>query len=907
MKNLDAQAILKTMHQPLIVLAKDLIVKGANGAFYDTFKVEPDETEGVAIYDLGNGQWDIPKLRELLTDILPSSGSVDDFVVEHSFESIGRRVMKINALEIPEQDPDVILLAIDDITQQEDLLSQLEWQKKLAEETIAASPVPFLVLGEDLRVQKANNTFYDTFKVDREETIGRLVYELGNNQWDIPKLRELLEDVLPESNTVDDFEVEHDFEEIGHRVMVLNARRIDHLQLILLAIDLTSHRVIERTQIEEAERRSFTLELVDRMREENDPEALVDVTCAALGHRLGADQVLFGKVDDGDEHFVPHIWNSTARPETRPRVEIPFPDRLTAGQTVAVDDVKGDPAVSSLVYVPLTEGGHLRATMGVYFLTPHEWRSVDVKLVEDVAERLRDAVARCRTEVQLRESQERFLLATKATNDVIWDWDMVAGIYWCNENLELMFGHDPEQMKPGPQFWIDRIQKEDRKRVQESFYGALEGSARTWTEEYCYPHANGNVATVVDRGFIIRNTEGKAVRMLGSMIDVTAERDMEIRLRQVQKLEAIGQLTGGVAHDFNNLLTVILGNAEMLGADLGDRHDLRRLAKMIETTAERGAELIKRLLAFSRTQTLEPRLVDVGDLMNGIESLLRRTLTSNIDIAFNRSGRRWKTEIDPSQLESAILNLTLNARDAMPDGGVLTIDIANADLDEAAASGADVTPGEYVMITVTDTGEGITADVMARIFEPFFTTKDVGDGSGLGLSMVYGFVKQSGGHITIDSAPGEGTSVKLYFPRSAGPDVGTEVQRPKNMIVGGNETILVVEDDALVREHLINQLKGLGYEVIGAASGPNAMELLQKVPQIDLLFTDLMLPDGMNGRQLGATVQEIRPEVKVLFTSGYTDQAMVDREGLDPDLELLRKPYRREQMAAKVRKVLDRR
>ncbi|MFO8125950.1 ATP-binding protein [Roseovarius sp.] len=904
MKNLDAQAILKTMHQPLIVLDKYLFVKGANRAFYHKFEVNQAETEGVAIYDLGNGQWDIAKLRELLTDILPTSGSVDDFVVEHCFESIGRRIMKINAREIPEHDPDVILLAIDDITQHQDLLSQLEWQKELAEETIEASPVPFLVLGEDLRVQKANDTFYDAFKVDREETIGHLVFELGNNQWDIPKLRELLEDVIPENDTVDDFEVEHDFEEIGHRSMVLNARRIDHLQLILLAIDLTSHRVIERTQLEDAERRSFTLGLVDRMREEEDEESLVDVTCAALGHRLGVDQVLYGEIGDSDGQFMPHLWSNGPRPEASQNVQIPFLDLLKEGQTVTIDDTQEYTAVSGLVYAPLMEGGQLRAVLGVQFLTPHDWRSVDVKLVEDVAERLRDAVARCRKEAQLRMSDERFLLVTKATNDVIWDWDMIAGTYWCNENLQTMFGHDPAQIKPGSEFWIERIHAEDRERVRDSFYAAASGLASTWTEEYRYPHANGNLATVVDRAFIIRNSEGKAVRFLGSMIDVTAERDMENRLRQAQKLEAVGQLTGGIAHDFNNLLTVILGNAEMLSDALDDRKDLRRFAKSIETTAERGGELIKRLLAFSRTQMLDPHLVDVDALVKGIEGLLRRTLTANIDIAFTRTGRRWKTEIDPSQLESAILNLTLNARDAMPEGGLLTIDIANAELDEAtaAASEEDVNPGEFVLITVTDTGEGIHAEVMARIFEPFFTTKEVGSGSGLGLSMVYGFVKQSGGHIYIDTAPGEGTSVKLYFPRARKSAPQPDVPAANSAMLGGDETILVVEDDTLVRDHLISQLEGLGYEVIAAASGPDALELLKQAPQVDLLFTDIVLPDGMNGRQLAETVQALRPEMKVLFTSGYTDKTM-----LDPDVEFLKKPYRREQMAARLRKVLDRR
>ncbi|MCA1776814.1 MAG: response regulator [Loktanella sp.] len=554
------------------------------------------------------------------------------------------------------------------------------------------------------------------------------------------------------------------------------------------------------------------------------------------------------------------------------------------------------------------EDAHLRAILGVHFLKPHKFQSGDIKLVEDVAERLRDAVARCRTDAELRASKERFLLATKATNDVIWDWDVIARTYWCNENMQQTFGYDLAENEFDPAFWESQIYADDKDRVIESYCAAIKGSASSWIEEYRFMRADGTPATVVDRAFIIRNAEDTAVRILGSMIDVTIERDMENRLHQSQKLEAVGQLTGGVAHDFNNLLTVILGNAELLSEDLDDRQDLRRLAKMIETTAERGAELIKRLLAFSRTQTLEPRLVDVGDLMNGIESLIRRTLNANIDIAFNRTGRRWKTKIDPSQLESAILNLTLNARDAMPEGGVLTIDIANAKLEsDVAKSEQDVNPGDYVMISVTDTGEGIPTDVMARIFEPFFTTKEVGEGSGLGLSMVYGFVKQSGGHIHIDSAPGEGTSVKLYFPRSPQPDVQVDEPEADGSILGGDGTILVVEDDTLVREHLVNQLKGLGYHVFDAASGPAALQLLEQRPQVDLLFTDIVLPDGMNGRELAEIVQKMRPEMKVLFTSGYTDKALIDPERLDTDVELLRKPYRRAEMAEKVRKVLGRR
>lgn len=388
--------------------------------------------------------------------------------------------------------------------------------------------------------------------------------------------------------------------------------------------------------------------------------------------------------------------------------------------------------------------------------------------------------------------------------------------------------------------------------------------------------------------------------------DISEQRNMEQQLRESQKMEAVGQLTGGVAHDFNNLLTIILGNAEILQEELSDLPHLQRLAKMSLDAADRGADLTSRLLAFSRKQALEPKLLDVAPLIQGMDGLLRRALPESIDIEIVRSGGLWKIEADKTQLESALLNLAVNARDAMPNGGSLTIEMANAMLDDNyVAMEPDVRPGQYMVIIVTDTGTGMPPDVLARVFEPFFTTKEVGKGSGLGLSMVFGFVKQSGGHIRIYSELNEGTAIKMYFPRSRRDQENATVASPLVKVTGGAEKILVVEDDCAVREYVSAQLHSLGYRVLEVAKGAEAIEIFKQTADIDLLFTDVVMPGGMGGRELADAACKLQPNLKVLFTSGYTENSIVHQGRLDPDVKLLNKPYRREQLALKIREALD--
>jgi PAS domain S-box-containing protein len=387
--------------------------------------------------------------------------------------------------------------------------------------------------------------------------------------------------------------------------------------------------------------------------------------------------------------------------------------------------------------------------------------------------------------------------------------------------------------------------------------------------------------------------------------DISDRLQLEAQLRQSQQLESIGQLTGGVAHDFNNLLTVIQGNAELLQEAVTDPQ-LDSLAEMISNAAQRGAELTQRLLAFARRQVLEPRSVDTNELIAGMDELLRRTLGEHIEIEMVRAAGLWRAMVDPVQLESALLNLCLNARDAMPHGGRLTVETANARLDrDYAEHHAEVQPGQYVLVAVSDTGHGVAPEHLSRVFEPFFTTKEKSKGTGLGLSMVYGFIKQSRGHVAIYSEPGQGTTVKMYLPRVMGEAAKNEESDERVAHAGGTETIVLVEDDDLVRRFAEGQLLALGYQVISAGNGPDALDLIRGRDDIDLLFTDVIMPGGMTGRQLADEARALRPGLKVLYTSGYTENAIVHHGRLDAGVHLLAKPYRRGDLAAALRAALN--
>jgi PAS domain S-box-containing protein len=404
----------------------------------------------------------------------------------------------------------------------------------------------------------------------------------------------------------------------------------------------------------------------------------------------------------------------------------------------------------------------------------------------------------------------------------------------------------------------------------------------------------------------VRNVDGDIDRLIGAVRDITDRVRSEERLRDSQRMEAIGQLTGGVAHDFNNLLQVIRGNLELLSSSVaGDARAQTRLRNAV-FGAERAAQLTRQLLAFARRQPLAPKVVNLSRLVSDMADLLRRTLGEAIEVETVVAGGLWNTIADPVQVESAILNLALNARDAMPNGGRLTVEITNASLDETyVRTVRDVTPGQYVMIAVTDTGEGMSDDVRARVFEPFFTTKSDGKGTGLGLSMVYGFVKQSNGHIQIYSEIGQGTTVKIYLPRSRQSE-----QRPLLLLdeppqPEAGRTILVVEDEAAVREAAVGMLDELGYRSLQAADAASALTLVEAGERIDLVFTDVVMPGPLRTRDFARKLHELRPRLPILFTSGYTDNAIIHQGRLDEGVHLISKPYAKAELARRIAQLIS--
>ena len=469
---------------------------------------------------------------------------------------------------------------------------------------------------------------------------------------------------------------------------------------------------------------------------------------------------------------------------------------------------------------------------------------------------------------------------------------------------ELMCAPDIESVRGADV--LDFVAEEDHERFRAHILSVIDGRRESIT--YQLVDCNGDRHWIESHAAAIRLADDAQHAYIAISRDKTEELKTAAQLVQAQKMESIGRLTGGVAHDFNNLLTVMLGNAEVLVERLADRPELRHLAGMIEQAAQRGSELTHRMLAFARRQVLRPTELDVNTLVTQLTDLIGRTLGEDVRVRLDTAPGLWHVSADPAQMESALLNLALNARDAMPDGGMLTIETSNVHLDaDYAALNPAATPGDYVLVAVSDSGTGMTPAVMEKAFDPFFTTKPTGKGSGLGLSMVYGFVKQSQGHIKIYSEAGQGTTIRIYLPKSA---EGTAVREIPEAVhetdVNGQETILVVEDEEAVRAYVCAQLRDLGYRVLEAPHAEAALAIFEGEDgaSIDLLFTDVVLPGGLNGRQLAERAALLHPRLKVLYTTGYTENAVVHNGKLDAGVQLLTKPYRRADLARQIRQAL---
>ena len=594
-----------------------------------------------------------------------------------------------------------------------------------------------------------------------------------------------------------------------------------------------------------------------------------------------------------------------------------------------IRELRADPALRDLPVILLSaragEDARIDGLQGGaddYLTKPFSARELIARVTANLA------MARLRREatLELRESESRFRNMAENSPVILWMTDQTGDVVYINRRWSEFTGQTVEAAS-GRGVW-EMIHPEDRGTSHETF---IEASAahESFRAEYRLHHREGGFRWALSAAAPRISDDGEFLGYIGSVIDISERKDAErvlqeanellearvtaaiaeqaeaeAQLRQAQKMEAVGRLTGGIAHDFNNVLQVIGGNLQLLTRDVsGSLRGEQRLSTAI-TALDRGAKLASQLLAFGRRQPLAPKVINLGRLIRDISDMLRRAIGEGIEIETIIGGGLWNTFVDGAQVENALLNLAINSRDAMNGHGKLTIEAGNASLDDAyATQRSEVVPGQYVMLAVSDTGSGIPADLVDRVFEPFFTTKPEGQGTGLGLSMVYGFVKQSGGHVKIYSELGQGTTIRIYLPRSRQPeDVATQVD-PEHA-TGGTEVVLVVEDDDEVRRTAVDLLTDMGYRVLKSRDAQSALAIVESGVSIDLLFTDVVMPGPLRSPELARKARERLPNIAVLFTSGYTENAIVHGGRLDEGIELLSKPYTRDALARKIRHVL---
>ncbi|WBT07090.1 PAS domain S-box protein [Brevundimonas vesicularis] len=707
------------------------------------------------------------------------------------------------------------------------------------------------------------------------------------------------------------------------------------------------NNITERKQSET--RQNALLELNDAIRDLTDAGEIAQASAQVLARTMGVSRAGYGTVDTAAETIT------IARDFNQPGVNsiagvLSFRDYgsyiedIKRGETVAIDDVALDPrtadtaealraiSAGSFVNMPLMEQGRVVAMVFVNHATARHYTDSDLRLMREVAERVRTATERARSEAALRDSEAQFRVFAQATPIQIWASWADGSLYWFNPQVYAYSGL-AEGALDGTTGWGKVVHPDDLDWASERWVQAL-ASGQVYENEFRIRRHDGVYRTFMVRAEPVHDEEGRILRWVGSNTDIedlrrqsaelarfnetleeqVAERtsalmQAEEALRQSQKMEAVGQLTGGIAHDFNNLLAGISGSLELITNRIAQgRHaEVERFTVAAQGAAKRAAALTHRLLAFSRRQTLDPKPTDPNRLIRGMEDLVRRTTGPGIEVEVVAGAGLWPVLIDAHQLENAVLNLCINARDAMPSGGRLTIETGNRWIDARTAKAQDLEPGQYVSICVSDTGTGMAPEVAARAFEPFFTTKPLGEGTGLGLSMIYGFVRQSGGQVRIYSEAGEGAMICLYLPRHFGEvddaDLIPEVEQAPRAQAG--ETVMVVDDEPTVRMLVAEILHELGYQCIEASDGVAGLKLLQSGARIDLLVTDVGLPGGMNGRQMADAARIDRPDLKVLFITGYAENAVVGNGHLDPGMHVMTKPFAMEALGSRIRELIE--
>ena len=758
--------IFNTVREGILVLDEHMRVLSANRSFFNIFKVASSDTIGSPLYELGNGQWNIPYLRVLLEELLPKNDTVDDYEIEHNFEGIGKKTMLLNACKITvkKNDPPIILLAIEDITDRREIERGLEKARKepavtkisedeareYAESIINTVREPLIALDQDLRVVTASRSFYEVFKVTPKDTVGLLIYDLGDKQWNIPKLRELLETILPENATFDNYEVEHKFSTIGRRIMLLNARQIKRVsgkeQIILLAIeDITERKRLEELLTESEKRYKRVFETA------SDGILLLEKTNGII--------------------------------------------------------VRGNPSAGKML------GYSEKEYIG--------------KKLQDIG-------------VPLDMSDFSALMQDLDKKGII-NYDDV--------------------------------------------------SVKTKSGQYIHTDIY-----MVDRAKLAQC----------NIREITERKKLEAQLIQAQKMEAVGLLAGGIAHDFNNIMSAIVGYGYLLQTNMNSDDPLREHVDQILVSADRAAEVTHSLLAFSRKQLLNPKPIAINALMKRFEKLLSRLIGEDIELSTSFTDKDLIIMADAGQIEQVLLNLATNARDAMSHGGHLTLDTQLVELDDTFIRVHGYgEPGMFAVISMSDTGSGMDKETMSKIFEPFFTTKDTEKGTGLGLAMAYGIIKQHSGYINVYSEPEKGTTFRIYLPAIESTEAVIVTPAIEPLTSRGNETILVAEDDAALRKLFSTVLQAYGYKVILAKDGEEAIsKFMDNKDRIQLVMLDMIMPKK-SGKEVYDRITQIRPDIKTLFSSGYTADRIHKDSRPKGGFDFIMKPVSPKDLLKKIREVLD--
>jgi PAS domain S-box-containing protein len=765
------------------------------------------------------------------------------------------------------------------------ILAELEAEeaRRYAESIVETVREPLLVLDADLKIISANRHFYTTFNVIPSETIGCFIYDLGNKQWDIPLLRELLEEILPEKQAFDDFEVAHDFQDIGHKVMLLNARQVYRkdidARMILLAIeDITERKRLEAllTESEERFRRLFETA--------NDGIVLLEKAEGKITHANPAAEKMLGyTTKESIGNKLQDIGVSLDLGDFQTTME-----NLNKNGMIKYDDVP----------VKTKAGQHIDTD--IYLVDRARLVQCNIR---DITERKRAEEEMKQTNIFLNAIIENIpnMVFLKDARDLRFVRFNRAGEELLGQSRDDLIGKNDYDFFPKMQ--ADFFTEKDREVLfGQKLVDIGEESIQTrWGEKILHT-----------KKLPILNERGEPLFLLGISEDITerkradAEKEkLQAQLMQAQKMESVGRLAGGVAHDFNNKLTVILGYAQMAMEGVDKTEPLYENLQQIMNAGKQSVEIVRQLLAFARKQIIAPEVLDINETMEGMLKMLRRLIGEDIHLIWSPGYDLGEVKMDPSQVDQILANLCVNARDAIEGVGKVTIETRNTVLDEAyCAEHGGAEPGEYVMLSVSDNGCGMDRETQENIFEPFFTTKEVGKGTGLGLATVYGIVKQNNGFIEVASEPGNGTAFSLYLPRhgeKAEKEVkAVEAETPQSR----GETILIVEDDVSVLHLTERILDHLGYAVLTSASPAEALTMVREYQgKIDLLMTDVILPE-MSGMDLAGEMLKIRPTIRTLFMSGYTADIIARQGVLNKGVHFVQKPFTFDSLARKVREAL---